>query len=216
MQWKQAANWLLSQVEPELPPVYLLTNGEAKSVDSRLGFSQHAGWTSPIADLLFSQFLNNLDAWQGRGFCAVVDVNQHDSLQSLLGCVLHEFAHWTTFGEVQSDDSIDLPLGRVALKVAPKQWAKPQPATELPGWTGHGADWVRACCHLSHRASGVVASLRPKHLQFGQQYFGSPFTEDAFMASLACELHDRRPIRQILTDDEPEAFRRLWGLATAD
>lgn len=205
-------------------PVYLLSADEAESIDHRLRFKEYAGWTTSIADLLFSNWLHSAGRWTGRGFATAIDITARSTMQELYGTALHELAHWlddqhrspTPTGSETADATM-LSLGVTALEVIPAKWSAPAPAPVIPQprWHQHGRTFVRAASHLAYRASRQIESIRPRHIIFGSRYYADPFTESAWLGALSDELDRDDSILDILATDPPAAFSERWAAATA-
>ena len=82
---------------------------------------------------------------------------------------------------------------------------------DKPPWHhGHGRRFVRCACHLIHRA--IVHGI--ESFSFGdvvaRQHYGIDST--LFRNALAheCRKREREPIIQILDDEEPPAYSRVW------
>ncbi len=79
---------------------------------------------------------------------------------------------------------------------------------------GHEWRFVRAACHVAHRANKRLACIQPAHLAFATPYLPRPFNEAAYMTAIRRELHIRRPIREILATAPPAEFLLRWNMAT--
>jgi hypothetical protein len=135
----------------------------------------------------------------------------------LLGVILHELAHWLTFaGRVSRFDG-DLPtLSRLASQAIAEVYAlEASNPTHRPEWYGHELPFVRAACHLAHRA-GQVCDVKAWHLRFSQPYYSGLF-EERWLDLLCDELQDRsgEPIKSILRSRPPKPFTALFGALTS-
>lgn len=225
--WKDAAAFLLRRVvsgvgfvgEPR--PIYLLSAAEAEAVDPRLTFHRFSGWTSPVADLLFADYLRQRDQWEGRGFAMVIDDRRLQSLPAILGAVLHELAHCienelsAPVPATKPDCKITRELATAALGSIPAKWEHPAKPVRPKPWDDHGSAFVRICCHLAHRGGEVIESVRPHHVCFGVRYYGQPFSENTWLGGLSGELTRSDAILALLAEQPPEAFSELYSQATA-
>ncbi len=76
--------------------------------------------------------------------------------------------------------------------------------------TGHGAPFIRAACHLWHRANAVYPLPITRCWIAGENYGLS--RPETYAAALATELRAtaNTPIVNILRTRPPEAFAELW------
>jgi hypothetical protein len=213
--WQATAERVIRLLTNETRPIYLLDVAE-------IGVSPQtvAGWTSGVLDLCCRVAIG--DRWQGRGFCAVIDPAKFETWQEIVGACLHEFAHYLDHGltelPVKRRDPELLQIAAImSAKIQfefPKQ--DPDDPDDLPPpWDMHEARFVRACCHLAHRAGALVESIRPQHLQFGIRYYGHPFGENVWMTAIDSELSHTGDLRTLLDTDPPAKFAETYRLATS-
>ena len=151
----------------------------------------------------------------GDGFHCLIRIGEIKSVQQLVGTVLHEFSHYLDNPPEKRKPStpktqVEIETDKLQLALA-MDWVK---AGLVPTWLGHEERFVRACCHLWYRGNQAMASLRPKHLVFGERYYPVHFTENAWIQSLSDELGYHGSIRQLLDTSPPERFNELYRLAT--
>ncbi len=190
-------------------PIYILNGRDVERYDQRLA-SDGMGWTSRVADLMLADHL--ADQWQGRGFACVVYPERCQDAQHLVGCVLHEAAHHLTY-PVPSATTV--PVEAVSVELLSWIPQRPRPATPIstPPWYQHEAPFTRAAAMLAYRVSNIIESVRPHHLRFVRPYYQG-FTEDHFVQALHDDVRRSGSIRDILADDPPGAFTRLYAMAT--
>ena len=223
--WKNEAEALLRGIAPDPQdlgerPVYLVTEKElTASTDPNC-----YGCTSGVFDLKLRRRLEGAGRWAGRGFaCLVCEqrifgefAGQADRIARFLrNVVLHEFAHWITWSAMHVGPTVNWPGGDVfdygaRFADAGEQPAfQPVPATKP--WDGHGADFIRAACHVADRARESGCRVWVGDLDVADHYYGlSPVF--LYSISLADELDRRRhePLRQILASPPPTAFQDLF------
>ena len=182
------------------------------------------GLFTPLMDVALRDHLMSRGEWLGPGVAWYIDdvriaeasCDHEEYRTGFIGICLHEFAHalcnntWShTFKEelVTPDlDVMDLWLRCV------EPTADDDEPREL--WLDHGQDFVRACCHLWHRASRLI-DIAPRNLAFAGRRYGL-IDAERYIASLGRELNDRsgEPIREILATSPPGSFERLWRFNT--
>ncbi len=219
-QWKAKAELLLRMVaEQDLEgvPVYIVAKIDLDQ--TFLGKPSWGAWTSNVGDIELMGILEPQGLWQGRGFGMVLDESKLISEPDRLGACLHELAHFLDQAPLYKIELDENALRAFAVALQANRTTKaiqpPVEPKEPPPWAGHGERFVRACCHLAHRAGQVLESIQPKHLRFGATYYGQRGTENVWMQSLASELDDTRPIRAILDSDAPLEFLKRYDDATA-
>lgn len=206
---------LLQSVDPEFTrtPVYLFDAREIE--DDLCEQCGYRAYTGIGLDLELSPKLLSCDQWRGRGFAAVFDIDCFDEWSDLFGCVLHEAAHFLEGPKgtpapnpVQASSEIRQLLAKLAAQIEPNDY-QPKP------WSQHGRQFVRAACHLAYRVNRF-ASISPDTLQFSSPYYGTEFTEVAWMDALGSELKQSagKPIREVLKTPAPASFKRHWMKAT--
>lgn len=212
----RAAENLILAIDPGMRdiPVYLVDAREFQTDD--VGYSCEA-YTAYLLDLQLSCQLAERGLWRGPGFATVVFPDRIGTAQRFItGVVLHELAHWLTFpdrpalvGELAAVAAVADEICRYAND------ADAQVTTARPPWHRHGADFVRACCHLIHRARKFDSELAPWHGKFSSAYYG--VDEQCWMRTLRDELREREqlPIRAILQMTPPRDFAELHRLLTA-
>lgn len=220
MGWEDDSAELLRQLAPgDLAgqQLYVVDARQVEQYDSRLGLPGAAGWTGRCADLQLADFLTRAGRWQGRGFACAVYPDRCRDVQHLVGCAAHELAHFVCYPQPQETGQAADVLARELLGWldTPGTATTQQAAAELPRWHQHGADFVRAAAHLSHRAGLLMQSVRPAHLQYSKPYLGSAFAERMWVDALAGELDTRQPLRELIKTPAPQRFVELWELATS-
>lgn len=217
MEWREPAAELCRLIGDLDEPAYLVSTADAVTIDPRLRVGRYQGWTSTIADLLFRDWLIEQGKWQGRGFAAVIDSTKATTLQEFLGTVLHELAHYLTFANLPEDSAENREVARLYLKSMPDKLADPNCNPEdpfLPDRYFHGQEFIRAACHVAHRANKEIGSVRPKHLRFSTPYYGLYYSENTMMSLLESELESKKPIREILKTEPPKRFVEILEMAT--
>jgi hypothetical protein len=206
---------LLREIEPSLSesPVYLVDSTELPDTQR----DNVRGKTGLWLDLQLANHLTEMGRWQGCGFAAVVCVDRIPAtFRDVAGVVLHEAAHFLTFPAKRTEDySSELAEWSTLLaKAVPLINADTDARRDSePPWFQHEQDFIRAACHLAHRAGLILESIRPSHLCY-DRYYG--VTEQTWMASLERELKsmERISIREVLTVDPPSDFRELHSYLT--
>lgn len=199
-------------------PVYIIDTQEPGAERFRDPGPRVLAWTSRAADLQARSFLRAANRWQGRGFCCIVHTERLGSLPSLIGTCLHELAHWLSW-PMATDTEVDERVEREPLPRWFLDWAataKVEPPPAAKPWHGHGQQFVRACSVLSTRVESVMEAVRPRFVNFGEHYFGHPFTETTWLSTLRDEVVRPGSIREILADEPPKAFKRAYKLATGE
>ena len=217
---------LLRKVDPQVTrPVYLVDVSEVE--DTRL----HAGdnwiaWTGVFLDLQLQDHLERKGVWAGRGFATLLRLDRlEQGLRFVAGCVLHEYAHHCVdllvyeSCYVDTDDSeVELARREIAELVTTKTaaWMEEPIIVDAnnPTWESHELPFVRACCHLSHRANQVFESIRPAHLRFIKPYHWVPMSENQFVNACGDELETDESITQVLTQEPPASLIDLWRMQT--
>lgn len=211
----RAAENLIRAIDPGMDgiPVYLIDAREYQVDD--VGYACE-GYTAFFLDLQLSCQLAERGLWKGDGFATVVFLDRIGTAQRFItGVALHELAHWLTFPDrpaLVGDVAAVAAVADEICKFANDADAK---ATQpRPPWHRHGADFVRACCHLIHRASKFDSELAPWHAKFSAGYYG--VDEVVWMRILQSELRDleRLPVRAILQMTPPRDFAELHRLLT--
>ena len=219
---------LLRLVDPENPrPIYLVdvATVEDKRLDAGIDW---IAWTGLLIDLQLQGELEQQGRWSGRGFATLLRLDRLEhGLRFVAGCVLHEYAHHLEclvdneheFDE-QGDSQVAAARKRVGLMTTeitarlmtetPKQGNQ-----DTPRWAGHELPFVRACCHLSHRANQVYESIRPGHLLFIKPYHWHPVSERQFVEACGSEIESSDPLVEILRTPPPRGLVDLWKLITA-
>ena len=209
--WKQTATELLQAITPEFrdAPIYLVSADELASFDSRFDSICPAsnGWTGVLCDHLCSEFLRSVGRWDGAGFATVIRANR--SPLECVSTVLHESSHYLDWHGQESFQAVrcehvKTPLPDLHQKIAA---ANTPAAMEFPRWHLHEQRFIRAACHVAHRANQFIAAIRPKHLAFATDYYGQPFSEQAFLDALGNELDRQEPINEILKTEPPIKFQ---------
>ena len=194
---------------------YVVGFDQIKESEPRLHGSKSLAWTSHLLPTTIRPWLESQGRWIGDGFATVVHQDRIPTWRDTLGCCVHELAHW-----VSDDRALKVPdivtselaeLYATALRDWSDGYIMP---SEKPTWFQHEAPFVRAACHLAHRANQVVESVRPKNVHFAARYYAWPFTEENFMRSLISELEATGSIRDILKTAAPDEFTELWNAAT--
>ena len=218
MSWIHSSEQLIQEIAGDDmvdQACYLVPFAWVREHEPRLRGGSCAAWTSPLADLLLHKWLSNNNRWHGRGFATIIHGDQLQTVQAFAGAVLHEFGHYLTFDVPQEVSELDHTSERV-LSWVPLSWAELSPVAvdprPLPRWHEHGADFVRACCHLAHRVESVLGSVRPHHIRFVRAYYLG-FSEGNFMEALSSELDRGGSIRSILRTNAPDEFTELWNYA---
>ncbi len=203
---------LIRKIDPSMDaiPIYLLDAKEFETIDRPLDVM---AWTSFLCDIQMSSQLSDLCQWRGPGFATVIYLDRLPStLRHIGGVALHEFAHWLTFpdrpgtyGEMKSETANEL--------VSCATRSAEETDLHSPPWIRHEPDFVRAACHLAHRA-GLVSEIVPWNLCFSGPYYD--VGEMVWMRTLADEIRqmERVPIRDVLQRDPPNDFRDLSRLLT--
>jgi hypothetical protein len=124
------------------------------------------------------------------------------------GVAIHEFAHVVASGiTAESVTAIDGEILPDLVKTVPSSW----PAHAGPiRWLGHDCRFIRALCHLHHRAK-ARGHFIPPAFSFNHEYYTlPPLTE--FLAALGGEPEDMalHPIREVMTTPAPSEFQRIW------
>jgi hypothetical protein len=210
----QAAAELVRAVAPEIENIYLIDARDYSVPD--VGFDV-GGYTSYLMDLQLSRELAERGLWKGPGFCAAVYLDRVGTVQRFVnGAVLHEAGHWLAFPDRPVLDGDFAAVAAVADEICRFANDMDSQVTELrPPWHRHGADFVRACCHLIHRASKLDSEIAPWHGKFSSAYYG--VDEVVWMRILQSELRDleQLPIRAILQMAPSRDFAELHRLLTA-
>lgn len=219
MKWKQTICTFLRSVAPDDldgVPIYPVSYRELATFEPRFCSSNATAWTSMVADLLLSEYLRGVEQWQGRGFGFAIDLDGLGTPQRILGAALHELAHWL---DQKPDPIVDCPEIRklfslkTLAKVKDSAVAVKHPDEQPATWYGHELRFIRASCHLAHRAGKQMESLRPSHLRFaGLPYFPDAFNENVFFSAFTGELGASGSIRQILSTPEPIKAKELWEM----
>jgi hypothetical protein len=185
-------------------------------IEPRLHGSRSLAWTSFLLPTTIRPWLESQGRWIGDGFGTVVHRDRIPTWIDTLGCCVHELAHWVSDDRaIEVRDQIPVEMAE-QFAMALRDWSdrgEDTPRTN-PTWFQHEAPFVRAACHLAHRAGQVAEAIRPKHVQFATQYYPQPFNEETFMSSLSSELDSTGSIREILRSDAPDEFTELWTIAT--
>lgn len=211
----QAAENLIRAIDPGMDriPIYLVDASDYRVDD--VGFSCEA-YTAFLLDLQLSCQLAERGRWQGPGFATVVFPDRIGTAQRFInGVVLHELGHHLCFpdrpalvGELAAVAAVADEICKFA-NDADAQVIQPRPP-----WLRHGADFVRACCHLAYRASRIDSELAPWHLQFSSRYYA--VDELVWYRTLRDELGvlEQQPIRAILQMAPSRDFSELHRLLT--
>ena len=219
---------LLRQVDPENPrPIYLVdvATVEDKRLDANINWT---AWTGLLIDLQLQSELEQQGRWTGRGFATLLRLDQMElGLRFVAGCVLHEYAHHLEClvdHESEFDQQVD-PQVAATRKQAGLMLAEitalltagipKQSIQQRPRWYGHELPFVRACCHLSHRANQVYESIRPGHLRFVKPYHWHPVSERQFVEACGSEVESSDPLVEILRTPPPRELVDLWESITA-
>lgn len=212
----QAAENLIRVIDPGMRdiPIYLIDAREYQVDD--VGYSCDA-YTAYLLDLQLSCQLAERGLWKGDGFATVLFPDRIGTAQRFVtGVVLHELGHHLCFpdrpalvGDVAAVAAVADEICRFA-NDADAQITQPRPP-----WLRHGADFVRACCHLIHRASKLNSELAPWHGKFSSAYYS--VDEVVWMRILQDELREleQLPIRAILQMAPSRDFAELHRLLTA-
>ena len=217
-EWKQTAVELLQAITPEFRevPVYVIDPDELASFDERFaGVCPKAnGWTGVLCDHLCSEYLRADGSWQGAGFAAVIRGDREPL--DCIATVLHEASHYLDWHgqqvfQVVRAEHVAKPLHDLHHQVAA---ANAVCKVRLAPWYLHERRFVRAACHVANRAGELLAAIRPKHVAFATDYYGQPFTEQAFSDALSTELRQCRPVTEILASEPCDAFRERYKQAT--
>lgn len=211
---------IIAEIDPLAGyPVYLIDGRTACGWDPRFQGGSCLAWTSHCLDTVIAPWLRADGVWRGRGFATIIHTEAIKHWPAILGITLHEFAHF-----------LDAPRPASCPAIERVDWTPEQSTTILPAslanerydpvgavpWAGHGAGWVRACCHLFARASEIEPDLRHYDLGFGR-YYPRRFCEVTWLHGLAAEINpaERRSIRGILASEPPRAFAERFEEATA-
>jgi hypothetical protein len=211
----QAAENLIRAIDPGMDriPIYLVDASDYRVDD--VGYSCEA-YTSFLLDLQLSCQLAERGLWRGPGFATVLFMDRIGTAQRFVnGTVLHELGHWATFPDRPTFTGDVAAVAAVADEICKfANDADAQVTTARPPWLRHGADFVRACCHLLHRASKIDSEIAPWHLRFSMPYYATD--EQCWMRTLRDELRDLEglPIRAILQTTPPRDFSELHRLLT--
>jgi hypothetical protein len=210
---------IIGEIEPTLRdiPIYLVDVAEFDLRDKALDC---LGFTGPLLDIELAHQLSQRGRWRGPGFAAALYVDRiGNRFADLLGVVLHELAHWMTFADRVSRFDGDLPtLSRLASQAIEEIYRlEATNPTHQPEWYGHELPFIRAACHLAHRAR-QVCDVKPWHLRFSGPYYSGLY-EERWLDLLGDELQDRsgEPIKHILRSRPPKPFKGLFeALTSAD
>jgi len=146
----EAGAELVRAIDPGIreKPVYLIDAREYKVDD--VGFSCE-GYTSYLLDLQLSLQLSARGRWHGPGFASVLFLDRIGPMQRFVaGVVLHELGHHVCFPDRPPLDGDIQAVATVVDQIC--KWANADDAANSerrPPWLRHGADFVRACCHLA-------------------------------------------------------------------
>jgi len=191
-------------------PIYLVPEQRFSVIDRPLGV---LAWTSYFCDIQVSDRMRELGLWKGKGFATVIFLDRlSHSTRELRGAVLHEFAHYLTFPpRPESYSSLDATAANewVAIANASADASK----NDSPPWRNHDPEFVRAACHLAHRAKRLC-DVASHNLSFSYWYYGC--NEDVWMNTLRDELTSMAsvPIRDILKTAPPSDFSTLARILT--
>lgn len=171
---------------------------------------ERMAWTSPALDLQLQPRLETFNEWRGRGFAMCIRdlaVFTAESATRQLAIVLHEFCHYI---DLQAEwhkaasgwDVIAEADPVLVAEVLAELSARPQPV-----WYLHEARFIRAACHVHHRASlngfrGELAGMTIAGPTYGLSHV------DDYRKSLGDEPTElvALPIAEILNTPEPVMF----------
>jgi hypothetical protein len=209
----QAAAELVRAVAPEIENIYLIDARDYSVPD--VGFDV-GGYTSYLMDLQLSRELAERGLWKGPGFCAAVYLDRVGTVRRFTtGVALHEMGHHLCFPDRPALVGDFAAVAKWADDISRNaNDADAQITQPRPPWLRHGADFVRACCHLIHRASKLDSEVAPWHLRFSMPYYG--VDEVVWMRILQDEMRDLEslPIKAILQMAPSRDFAELHRLLT--
>jgi len=202
---------IINAIEPTMRdvPIYLVDVAEFDVRDKALDV---LGFTGPLLDIELAHQLDQRGRWRGAGFAAALYVDRiGNRFADLLGVVLHELAHWLTFADRVSRFDGDLAtLSSLASQAIAEVYAlEATNPTHHPEWYGHELPFVRAACHLAHRA-GQVCDVKPWHLRFSESYYNG-LREEYWMTVFSDELRaaETKPIKRIVRSRPPKQAQAL-------
>jgi len=217
---------LLRLVDPSNKrPIYLVD--VASVADSRLIVGDGwIAWTGSMLDLQLMPTLESQGSWAGRGFATLLRLDRLEfGLRFVAGCILHEYAHHLV-ELVSFEHEFDNPQSEIdsrqrafvdTVNQLVELWLQDpsRQQHDQPRWAGHELPFVRACCHLSHRAHNVFESIRPAHLRFIKPYHWHPVGESQFVEACSSEIDSDLSIVDILRSPPPRELVELWEAITA-
>ncbi len=195
---------------------YVVDFADITHIEPRLNGSGALAWTSFLLPITIRPWLESQGRWIGDGFATVVHRDRIPSWIDTLGCVVHELAHWVSDDRaLDVHDEIPVEMAE-QFAMALRDWSDrgDDAPRANPTWFQHEAPFVRAACHLAHRANEAVEAIRPKHVRFASMYYPWPFNENMFMTAIESELDRVGSVRTILQNTAPKSFVELWEAAT--
>lgn len=166
-------------------PFYCLAyDQDSPLADSALGWAFRAADNPAIEDVLRKHGL-----WRGNGRSIMLNVHRMRksvssaaALERLCNAIaIHEVAH-----HLPKTGIVDIPEpedGKVDQRLIAANTAKMHREIEalsspdIPPWSGHGAEFIRVCCHLFYRSQQLGIPSCPHSIAAGSQYGLSPFLD---------------------------------------
>jgi hypothetical protein len=184
--------------------VYVLLASE----NAAFGSEHIAGLYGRRLDLQARVYLASLGRWQGRRPTVFVDDVRHDE-HEVLAILLHELAHLADLGH---DNTPEASVPEVSIRLAASVQARTiqTPVVPVSFDDKHSSRFVRACCHLHHRAWNLGHRISEELIFDGGMYgILSPYTA---VSALGDELRrlEQLTIETILILPAPERFNALF------
>lgn len=220
-------------------PIYLLPASQYPDFNIWRG-DMCGGLYGRYLDLAAADKLVTAGKWHGRGIGLYIndsilpDHNAALFARLFTAVCLHELCHWVTMLDawreatsvpISAADIVSVLVGDLlrgeeqtflAKIAAPESEAPDLPDTISPPWAGHGASFIRACCHLRHRALHADRWIEPLSMYYAGASYGLSGPR-RYEASLCGEPENKRswPIEQVLQSPAPDRFLELWQSDTA-
>lgn len=219
-EWRTFAAKLCRKVGDMTEPAYIVGDAEATKINPTLDtrLCGATAYTGVVADLWLKEYLVGKGLWKGRGFATVVVDSELPKSQDWLGAVLHELAHHLTHSTsdrlLHLEPTLVEQVAAIELKFLENTVTLNNRRLKSVPWESHGPEFVRAACHVAHRANREIQCVRPRHLRFSEPYYGPGLNENTMMGMLEPELGSKKSIREILQTEPPKLFAEIMEMAT--
>jgi hypothetical protein len=199
----------LESIAAELMERQVYVALQSEGVPEEVGGPIVGGCYSKNLDLQLQQWLQAQGRWQGRQPAIYVDDTRNEDWFPFAWAV-HEMAHIADMGFSGSQFVFKSTLRQEKTDWIEQRNDPPKVDTTLGYDPFHGPRFVRACCHLWHRAMSLGCAFSPEHIYEGKQYN----VPEAWTVLDALDDEPRRleqlRVETILILPAPAAFNELF------